>query len=1197
MGLRAGFRPKRKADIISARLVYPPDAPSKTTFDEGGRRIVTLIVRYLRSHSPVRSTAMRLVGQPQLGLRSPFDNWRDVDPKLIGRYEIQRRLGKGGMGSLYLARDPELDRLVAIKLLKDDYQDEEEFRTRFAREARALAKLRHPNIVIVYDFGEHEGRPFMAMEYIDGETLSKRLTRHPPLSTADGLDLVGHLCAGLMTAHAAGIIHRDIKPDNVMLDQHGVLKLLDFGVARHEHESTHQMTQPGMIIGTYNYMAPEQLLGQSVDKRSDIYAVGVVLYQVVTQEKVFPGSVDEALISHLDPELPRIVRRALERDPDLRYQGATELRDDLARVRRRLAKRGSRSAGDSVVDASNNSVPSRRESGNEVQAALVAEQLRLSRDAFQRGDHEEALQYAQRAAFVDVESRAAIELVNRARLSIGTKSVQRLLKEAILLLSQGRLPEALVHAEDAWSNVPDLPEADGLREDIRQVSAQIHAARERHERIELALERARTSFEQGRYETALRHLSAVLDLDPDRREARDLEQLTKVRLQELREHERARRDAAERLNYVRNLIDEGRLSEATEELKSVTVVTDTARQRTADLFAEISERQRQAAIEAILAQARAAVAAEQVERATSLLDTIPVANRPHEWQEIRTAALFTLARRRELLKKQKHLERAILSIGNLIAAGALVQARNELRETLEVGLDDERLDSLSRNLTELEAAAEAKRVQEARDREVSNRIEAAPRLLEPGDRAALDEFQSQLADLEQHDTRLDETLKSAVHDITASETVVVVREGSQGSARTVPLTKNEESLDPRPRNSVTKTGISSKNSSWLWQPASKSSARGLLFAFAAIALIGGVVWFQRSERPDAEGARTMQTQASEVMPAPSPPPTPVRDTAPEKTSPNEAPPAVPVATKREPERVVSREEEFNRGAAVAIRDALSKGDIETAETLIRNAEREFGAGALRTQAETLARMRTDRENQQLQRRVQELVDSARTQQDHSAAIEILNRALQMAPEDPLVSAELRRRREALVAQVREKEAANQRQRDAQEIEQGLASSQATIDRALERGDVDGAESLLQDAERRYGNEAFASRRQRLAAERVKAVNAEGDRIRSQVRAALNQFAQAYSTRNEAALAAVWPSYPVSFRSTFKTFESLLWIFGTCEIDVQGAVATASCPATIRRVDIRGKDTSESVRRRFVLRNQSGTWRIESMQVQ
>src|SRR5688572_9072648 len=146
------------------------------------------------------------------------------------------------MGSLYLAHDPDLDRPVAIKLLKDDYHDDLELRERFGREARSVARLRHPNIIIVFDVGEHEGRPFMAMEYVAGETLSAILQRRPPVPLVRRLSLIEELCAGLSHAHAAGVVHRDIKPANIMLDSDGVLKILDFGIARLANSG---MTQDG----------------------------------------------------------------------------------------------------------------------------------------------------------------------------------------------------------------------------------------------------------------------------------------------------------------------------------------------------------------------------------------------------------------------------------------------------------------------------------------------------------------------------------------------------------------------------------------------------------------------------------------------------------------------------------------------------------------------------------------------------------------------------------------------------------------------------------------------------------------------------------------------------------------------------------------------------------------------------------------
>ena len=268
-------------------------------------------------------------------------------PTHIGRYEIQRRLSRGGMASLYLARDPGLDRLVAIQLLAEDYTDEE-FRQHFAREARERSRLHHPNIVVVYDVGEHEGRPFLAMEFIDGDTLGQRLARRPPLNLLSGLKIIEDLCAGLASAHDAGIVHGDLNPNNIMIDREGAPKLVGFRIVRNARaELTGQITPPGMILGNWTYLSPEQLLGETVDQRSDLYAVGIVLYEVIARERPFPGEFRdvfhrvitagpvplEELVPDVDPALVRIVMRALERNPRDRYQDAHEMRRDLSRAR------------------------------------------------------------------------------------------------------------------------------------------------------------------------------------------------------------------------------------------------------------------------------------------------------------------------------------------------------------------------------------------------------------------------------------------------------------------------------------------------------------------------------------------------------------------------------------------------------------------------------------------------------------------------------------------------------------------------------------------------------------------------------------------------------------------------------------------------------------------------------------------------
>src|SRR5689334_6992892 len=198
-------------------------------------------------------------------------------PSHIDRYEIKTLIAAGGMGSLYLARDtnPNTNRLVAVKLLLANL-DSGDLRERFAREARALAALNHPNIVNIYDSGEYEGSPFIVMEYVRGETLSELIKRRSPMSVAQKLKLIAELCAGLAQAHEAGIIHRDIKPANLMVDQQGRLKILDFGIARVAESSKTRvglpLTQIDMMIGTPGYMSPEQIEGGEVDHRSDIFA-------------------------------------------------------------------------------------------------------------------------------------------------------------------------------------------------------------------------------------------------------------------------------------------------------------------------------------------------------------------------------------------------------------------------------------------------------------------------------------------------------------------------------------------------------------------------------------------------------------------------------------------------------------------------------------------------------------------------------------------------------------------------------------------------------------------------------------------------------------------------------------------------------------------------------------------------------------
>jgi len=197
-------------------------------------------------------------------------------PRNIARYVVMEHLATEGMGSVYLARDPVVDRLVAIKLLKEGF-DSAELRERFMREARSAGRLQHANIVAIFDVGEHEKQPFIVMEYIEGETLHALIKRKAALSISRKLELMDELAEGLQYAHRAGIVHRDIKPKNVMLNADGVLKVLDFGIARVNDGAGGIKTQAGMLMGTLNYMAPEQMMGMpDIDARADIFSAGAV---------------------------------------------------------------------------------------------------------------------------------------------------------------------------------------------------------------------------------------------------------------------------------------------------------------------------------------------------------------------------------------------------------------------------------------------------------------------------------------------------------------------------------------------------------------------------------------------------------------------------------------------------------------------------------------------------------------------------------------------------------------------------------------------------------------------------------------------------------------------------------------------------------------------------------------------------------
>lgn len=504
-----------------------------------------------------------------------------ADPVLIGRYEVVSRLGQGGMGSLYLAKDPKIGRLVAIKLVRQEF-DSPDARQRFAREAQSAGTLRHPNIVTIFDVDEHEGLPFIAMEYIDGETLAEVVRRKAPLPLARRIQWIEDLCAALAYAHRQGVIHRDIKPANLMVDSEGTLKILDFGLARRDAS---KFTQSHVIIGTPNYMSPEQIRGDNIDTRSDIFAVGAVFYEILTYKEAFPGAVYQTMhkilheepepidvhASGLDPALPKIIARAIVKDREGRYPDLAAMRDELAAVRKRIEMLMPADANDAVtrtLDAdarfdaptqlhhtagsptpsSGTSRPASSRTSNRFQAdrqslhkrrsEQITSLLDSARRLFDAGDLANARHACEEALMFDPDHPAGLQLMDEIAAESEHQHLAKIIQNARAELQKGDLDAAEALVAEARQLAPGSADVQQLQDAIDTTRREI----ERSRQIQLAMRRARTRFAEGGYEAAIRAVGEVLAIDPDNAKAKELQARAQQAIE--RNETRGERDAA-----------------------------------------------------------------------------------------------------------------------------------------------------------------------------------------------------------------------------------------------------------------------------------------------------------------------------------------------------------------------------------------------------------------------------------------------------------------------------------------------------------------------------------------------------------------------------------------------------------------------------------------------------------------------------
>lgn len=587
----------------------------------------------------------------------------------IGKYDVIEVLGKGGMGVVYKAMDNLIERVVAIKMMTGGFAENPDLLKRFYREAKSTGMLQHPNIVIVYDLGDHEGNPYLVMEYLDGEPLDKIIASHREISMVEKLGYVIQACNGLGYAHQRGIVHRDVKPANLMVLRDGNCKIVDFGIARIGDNS---MTRTGQVVGTITYMSPEQINAQVVDGRTDIFSCGCMLYELLTGVVPFEGKDTASTllkIIHEPPpplsnylknfpaELDNIIARALAKDREERYATAEDFAFDLARAQEQLKKQ------------------------------MVSDYVARAKTSIDKADLLKAKEILQIVLKVDTQHHVAKELMQevqqRLQRQVRGEQIKQLRANAEEAYQQRSLQDALAYAEQALTLDKANTELINLRDTIA-------AAKAKKEKLDAALRRAETAQQNGDLDAAARAADEALGLDPESTQVKSLHASIAKELADRRKHQQLQTF----LDEARRDISSRKFTAAFDVLKKAEQI-DQASPEIAALMKLASsgrdEEHRRKEVERFTAEIEEQLAKDNFKGASDLVEQA-LGKFPTD-ASLQKLKLLT-DRQREAGEKKKFVEEQMSAARKLLDAGKSAEAQGILEAALRKVPGDARIRSM-----------------------------------------------------------------------------------------------------------------------------------------------------------------------------------------------------------------------------------------------------------------------------------------------------------------------------------------------------------------------------------------------------------------------------------------------------------------------------------------------------------------------